>query len=240
MIRGRWVLLLAALFLARAAHAQLAVDRLWIDFDAGSSPRSDLLVRNESKDRYYITVSPAELVNPGTPAETRVEQADPDKLGLLVTPNRLILDPDDMRAIRIVALDQDRKADRVYRIRVSPEIGAIDAGEDAAADRSGSLKLLAAYDILVTLRPRDPRVDIVARRDGAQITLQNNGNTNALLFDGVSCPAGAKVGDAACIKVGAKRMFAGNSWVLHLKAVTDTLHFKQRISAALDPKDVTF
>ncbi len=59
--------LLSAVALAvvpRAAHAQLVVDRMIVDFSPGEPARQDILLQNKSKDRYYITVTPAEVVKP--------------------------------------------------------------------------------------------------------------------------------------------------------------------------------
>lgn len=182
-------LAMPSLIYAQPAHAQLAIDRLWVDFDSKGVPRSDLVVRNESKDRYYVTVSTFEITDAGTDKEQRVTIADPEKLGLLVTPNRLILDPGQMRAIRLVSLNSALTSDRVYRVSVIPQIGDL-ALEDTAPDSRGlAIKLLAAFDVLVTVRPDAQQRALVARRAGNMVTLANEGNSNILLLDGAICPA---------------------------------------------------
>lgn len=133
------------------ASAQLAIDRLWVDLDDSGAGRSDLVVRNESDDIYYITVTPAEITAPGTDAQKRETHADPEELGLLVTPNRLVLRPEEMRAIRIVSLNQDLETDRVYRVNITPQIGEISYDQEAVENRGLALKLLAAFDVLVTV-----------------------------------------------------------------------------------------
>ncbi|RYG79680.1 MAG: hypothetical protein EON59_15855, partial [Alphaproteobacteria bacterium] len=57
--------LLAAGFVPSTASAQLAIDRLWVDFEPGAASRSDLVIRNESADRYFITISPVEVLSAG-------------------------------------------------------------------------------------------------------------------------------------------------------------------------------
>ena len=47
------------------AYAQLAIDRLWVDFEPGAQPRADVVIRNESADSYYISVSTVEVADPG-------------------------------------------------------------------------------------------------------------------------------------------------------------------------------
>lgn len=241
------VLLLAGM--AMPARAQLAVDRLWVDFEPRSTPRADVIVRNESKDRYYITVTPSEIVNPGTDKEQRVEQADPEKLGLLVTPNRLILDPGAIRSIRIVSLNADLKSDRIYRVKISPEVGDIDT--PAAGDNHAvAIKILAAYDVLVTARPRNAKAQLVTTRGTDDLVIRNDGNTNILLFDGQLCPPGADdkaapdakpaEGKPACEGVGSHRIYPGASWDLKTQTAADSLHAKARSFASIDPKTVTF
>ncbi|HMN52590.1 MAG TPA: hypothetical protein PKC32_00205 [Sphingopyxis sp.] len=178
--------------LATPASAQLAIDRLWVDMGGGSVRRSDLVVRNESKDKYYITVATSEIVNPGTAQETREPGSNPEELGLLVTPGRMILEPGQMRAIRIVSLNQGLSKDRVYRVNVTPQIGELGAASAAPDSRGLAIKLLAAFDVLVTVRPEKGDATLVVHRDGNFLDLTSAGNSNVLLLDGKICPAAGK------------------------------------------------
>lgn len=181
--------MVCATALSAPASAQLAIDRLWVDMGAGSVPRSDLVVRNESKDKYYITVSTSEIVNPGSADEVRKPGSNPEELGLLVTPGRMILEPGQMRAIRIVSLNEGLAKDRVYRVNVTPQIGELGATSAAPDARGLAIKLLAAFDVLVTVRPEKDDATLAARRDGNFLDLSSTGNSNVLLLDGQICPA---------------------------------------------------
>jgi P pilus assembly chaperone PapD len=174
---------------AAPASAQLAIDRLWVDMGAGNVPRSDLVVRNESKDKYYITVATSEIVNPGTATEERKPGSNPEELGLLVTPGRMILEPGQMRAIRIVSLNKGLESDRVYRVNVTPQIGEVSATSEATESRGLALKLLAAFDVLVTVRPEKDSSTLSVHRDGNFLEMASTGNSNVLLLDGMICPA---------------------------------------------------
>ncbi len=183
---------LSATMLSTPAAAQLAIDRLWVDMGAGSVPRSDLVVRNESTDKYYITVTTSEILNPGTAEEKRQPGSNPEELGLLVTPGRMILEPGQMRAIRVVSLNKGLDRDRVYRVNVTPQIGEVSATSTAVESRGLALKLLAAFDVLVTVRPEKNEMVLAVRRDGNFLELSSQGNSNVLLLDGMVCPvAGA-------------------------------------------------
>jgi P pilus assembly chaperone PapD len=234
-------LLLSAGFVPAPASAQLAIDRLWVDFEPGAPNRSDLVIRNESADRYYITVSPVEVTSPGAADEQRVEKSDPEQLGLLVSPNRLVVDPGGMRAIRVVSLNEQVATDRVYRIRVTPQVGEIQADAPGADARGMTVKLLTAYDVLVTVRPPKPNAGVSATRAGNEVTIRNAGNTNTLLFDGVACSPGATPGAAEnCEDVGARRLYPANEWKITLKDPNAKLRFKERRYASSEPREVAF
>lgn len=236
---------------ATPASAQLAIDRLWVDFEPGTPKRADIVIRNESQDRYYITVAPVEISAPGGDGEQREQIADPEALGLLVSPNRLIVEPGGLRSIRLVSLNEALEKDRVYRVKVSPQVGEIESDNPGADARGVSVKLLTAYDLLVTARPAKPLAKLVTTRDGNSLTIANDGNTNTLLFEGWACPAGAKppAPDASgtqvavaggCAEVGARRIYPGNRWTLALPENTERVLFKERTLASADPRDVEF
>lgn len=183
--------------LPTAANAQLAIDRLWVDMDSSGVARSDFVVRNESKDKYYVTITTTEVVAPGTAEEKRVSIANPEELGLLVTPNRVILEPGQLRAFRIVSLNKNIASDRVYRVNVTPQIGSVSVQNANAENRGLAIKVLAAFDVLVTVRPKDNQPTLSVQRDGEFLTLSNPGNSNLLLLDGAVCPVAGTALSAA-------------------------------------------
>ena len=227
-----------------AAHAQLIVDRLIVDFMPGDPAREDILLQNQSKDRYYITITPAEVVKPGQPGSTEVTKTNPEDLGLLVTPNRLILEPGSSRSIRVVSLNGALTTDRIYRVLIEPQIGAI--ADQAGNDRTVALKILTAYEALVIVRPSKPEPHLVPSRTAAGLSLQNTGNSNTLVYDGLACPAAeAATGTAAaakpaCVKIPAHRMYAGNTWQVPLPHPTDKVTFVVQTGEAEDPQQVSY
>ena len=225
--------------LPSGARAQLAIDRLWVDFDAKTANRADVVIRNESKDRYYISVIPSEIVLPGATDEKRVEMADPEKLGLLVTPNRLVVEPGATRSIRLVSLNGELTTDRVYRVKVTPQVGDIVVAEAAANTRGLAVKVLAAYDVLVTVRPKGGKAAIVATRTGSELSLRNAGTSNVLLYDGLGCNAG-EASDTKCEKIGSRRLYPGNEWKITLADPAERVKFKQRLTIIGEPNEVTF
>jgi len=241
LLAGLLLMATAGAAMPTPAAAQLVVDRLVVDIVPGAPPREDILLQNQSKDRYYITVSPTEILNPGADTPTKVTKTNPEDLGLLVTPNRLILDPGASRSIRIVSLNGPLDADRIYRILIAPQVGALRPGATPEGTRAVALKILTAYEALVIVRPRRPEAHVVAVRTAEGLVLKNVGNTNALLFDGTACeanPAGG--GRPHCAVLPSHRMYAGSEWKVPLPHPSDVAAFQYQVSQSQDPRPVRY
>ncbi len=197
---------LAWLMCTQGAQADMSLDRSILTFDAHGSPRQDVEITNTGSENLYLETEILRVSQPGTDAETRERVLDPDAIDLLVTPARLIVPPGARRLLRVVNLGEPADVDRIYRINVRPVVGPLEAETTA-------VKVVIAYQLLVILRPVDPRPELAWERNGRQITFSNTGNSNVLLFNGVQCPPAG--GD--CVELNrAQRLYAGNSWTLEL------------------------
>ena len=202
--RGRpWHLglgLLAILAPLAPAGAELAVSQLIVELKPGPTRAQDIELHNESPDRSYVSVEPREIVDPGTSAERPVVSPDPEKLGILVSPRRLVLEPWQRRTLRIARVGPETAAERVYRVTVKPIVGEVE-GETG-------LKLLVGYDLLVLVRPATIRPALEASRSGSKLTMTNRGNSSVELIDGRQCDTAGR----DCAKLAGKRLYAGASW----------------------------
>ncbi|PQM28595.1 hypothetical protein CVO77_09130 [Sphingopyxis lindanitolerans] len=228
-----------AILYATTAQAQatgnLSIDKLWVEFSGEGTNRGDVLIRNDSKDRYYVTITTSEILNPGSAEETRVARADPEAAGLLVTPNRLILDPGVMRAIRIVSLNEAPQQDRIYRVLVSPEVASEAAAAPADKTSTLQIRLMAAYDILVVVRPKGAKPDLHADRSADKIILSNQGGTNILLSEMSACPAQLTEADATkCRHLDSVRLYAGQATTVGLQAPDEKIFLKTRTGPSDD------
>jgi P pilus assembly chaperone PapD len=186
-------LLVAGSAFATPSAAQLVVDRMWVDMRPDSAGREDLVLRNESTDRYYVSLVASEVLGAGTETEQRIEVADPEALGLLISPTRLILDPGASRAVRVVNIGQATAADRIYRLRITPQVTDVDAEAALPEGETGvNIRVLMAYDVLIVARPAEARPQIVTVAEPGAILLRNDGNTNTLLLNGEICPRNAR------------------------------------------------
>lgn len=197
----------AALTAAAPARAELVLSDLIVDLQPGKSTRDDVEVWNDSPDRAFVAVEPREILNASLPSQSTSQDPDPEKLGILVSPARMILEPGQRKLVRIAALTPSPDRERVYRVTVKPVVGAI------RSDASG-LKILLGYDVLVLVRPAQPVANVVARRNGRSLTFDNRGNVSVELVDGRQCAPN----NAQCTALPGKRLYAGASWAVKLQS----------------------
>ncbi|QDP20417.1 fimbrial biogenesis chaperone [Sphingomonas xanthus] len=182
------------------AAAEIVLSQLVLDIPATRPARQDIEIWNSGSERTYVSVTPAEMIEPGTAKERRLEQPDPEKLGLLVSPGRLILEPGQHKIIRVTPLDDASDRERVYRLTIRPEVGEV------TGDQTG-LKILVGYDVLALVRPDQPVHRLTGTWAGSQLKIRNDGNTSVELIGGRSCTAPNQ-----CTDVPGKRLYAGAEW----------------------------
>jgi P pilus assembly chaperone PapD len=196
----------AMLLLPAAAHANIVLSRVVIDIVPNGDTAQDIDVSNDGDEIAYVVIEPSEIVSPGLPGEKRVSIVDPAVGGLLVSPQRMILQPHEHKLIRVAAVAARGATDRIYRLTVKPVAGPVTAQVTA-------LKLLVGYDALVIYRPNAPVAKLVGQRSGNTLTLRNDGNTNLEVFEGKQCPSAAATG---CAELPSRRLYAGQSWTVPL------------------------
>lgn len=198
---------------AQPAMADLSVNLLIADLVQPNQMRQDILLSNGGDATIYVEVGVEELV-PVSDTEREPRQGSPDELGLLVTPNRLILEPGQRRPVRAVVLQRDADRERVYRITSKPAVGDIIPDQAPAKGQTSlTLNVTVAYQTILYVRPLSIREDLAAARQGDLLTFENRGNVSMLLDSGQQCPAAA--GDpAACEELPAKRVYPGKGWTV--------------------------
>lgn len=189
-----------------AAHADLALSQLVVELQAGKHDRQDVEVANTGPDAAYVEVAPRQILGSGTASESARSDPDPEKLGLLVSPTRLILQQGQRRLIRVATLAPTADREQVYRITVKPVVGKLSTAQSG-------LKLLVGYDMLVLVRPTVLNPLVSATRAGNALTIRNDGNVSVELDDGQQCDA-----DRHCTDLPGKRLYAGASWTQQLKS----------------------
>ena len=166
--------------LSGEARAELVLSQLVVELQPGKQSRQDLEVWNKGTDLTYVAVEPREIVGAGTPTESGRENPNPEELGLLVSPGRMVLEPGQRKLLRVAAIEMTGERERIYRVTVKPVVGQL------SSDKSG-LKILIGYDVLVIVRPTNPQPQLSWSRSGNFLVLRNAGNTSIELTDGKQC-----------------------------------------------------
>lgn len=198
--------LLAAL--TPLAQASMVLSNVIVHFEPGEPPREDIQIENNGDETLYIEVKPHVVHAPGTPDERRELIRNPRDSGLLVTPNRLVIGPGARKRLRLVNLDPDCPDERVYRVAVTPVVGEVSAAQSG-------LKVLIGYEVLVISQPQAPAAELVARRLGQTLHLENRGNTNVLMREGYQCQYDGQPRET-CTPLASRRLYPGNRWQLAL------------------------
>lgn len=223
---ARFALAAAALAGPQMARAEMVLSQVIVDFQPGASTSEDIEVWNAGEERIYVLAEPAEIVSAGLPDEQRIGNTDPAKLGLLVTPQRMVLEPGQRRMMRIASLVPQSDRERVYRVMVRPVVGK-------ASSSATALKVLVGYDMLVLQRPSAITGGLNASRAGKQLTIRNDSNTAQELFDGKQCD----VAGAACADLVAQRLYPGAVLVQELRYDTPVTY---QASTGSTAQSVTF
>jgi P pilus assembly chaperone PapD len=192
---------------AYQARAELVLSQLIVDLGATSRQRDDVEIWNNSDERTYVAIEPSEILNAGKSNQSRHQEPDPEKRGLLVSPTRMILEPGQRKNVRMARLGLDADRERVYRVTVKPVVGEL------AAENPG-LKVLVGYDVLVLVRPRGSHPLLTANRSGGSLVFRNDGNSSLELVDGKQCEAPSK----RCVDLPGKRLYSGAEWIPPLKS----------------------
>lgn len=217
------LMLVGILALTGEARAELALSQLVVELTPGDHGRADVEIWNNGPERVYVATEPREIINPGTPSESRKVDPDPEKLGLLVSPTQMILEPGQRRLLRIATLAPPSDVERVYRVTVKPVVGQL------SAPGSG-LKVLIGYDVLVIVRPRDMNPHVTGTRSGNRLTLKNDGDVSVELTDGKQCDAS---GDS-CMDLPGGRLYAKAQKTIEASADRQ-VQYKMKVGTTLIP-----
>jgi P pilus assembly chaperone PapD len=188
-------------FTLSSAKAGIVLSQLIVELQPGKQLKDDIEVWNDSPDRAYVAVEPREILHPGTADESVWKDPDPEKLGLLLTPTRMVLEPGQRKLIRLATLAPPSDNERIYRVTVKPVVGDLQA-------QSSGLKILVGYDVLVLVRPTVSSPNVSAVRSGRTLKFTNSGNASVELVDGRQCDSSR----LHCVDLPGKRLYAGASW----------------------------
>jgi len=196
----------------QSAWATMQLERNIIYFNPGEQPRADLWVTNPDDETLYVEVEVLEVRNPGTGQESRTPVRDPRTVDFLVTPNKFIIPPGNRKLIRFVNTGGHGDEERIFRVNLRPISPPMKATQHA-------IRLVVGYQVLALIAPVKPKPELLVSRTGNSLTVENRGNQNVLLRDGVQCVAAEDLKSRSperCETVPARRIYPGNLWSVEL------------------------
>lgn len=190
MMKGFRCLYLALVYVCFTSqtHAGIAVLPNLINIQANTTPRSDVTVINEGDEEAYIKITPHIIRNPGTKFEQKISIHNPEKYGLLVTPQQLIIPAKQQRLVRLMLTHPLTEEEQIYVIDIVPiprEI--IPLNTFTKSNKHIGLQMLVGYGVLTMVRPIHPQLDIRLQRIGRKLLLHNKGNANVELSNIKQC-----------------------------------------------------
>jgi P pilus assembly chaperone PapD len=201
--------LLPAGFISNA-YANLSANPIILIFSDGGQTRKDITLQNTGDRPQYLAVTAHRIVTPGQIPEELVADPNPNNVGLLVAPRRIVLNPGEQKIIRVIRLDETTSKEEAWRVHIKPVKVEIEATASIAMVQIG-------YKALVIARPKDAKANLIATRDGNMLSVKNTGNSNALLRDGLQCDEAG----LACEKITGKRLWPGGEWQTELPFNTE-------------------
>jgi len=208
------MLLLAVV--AGSAHATMVVDRTILTFSPGDLPRQDITVTNPDTENLYLEVTVLEVTDPGTEQETREAVKDPESIGLIAAPQRLMIAPGARHNIRLVNLNGHSEKEKVFRVNITPT-------PPPAKTEGMAIRVLVAYQLLIFVEPQVPKEKLQVVRNGQFLQIINKGNINVMLTNGQQCTTPQQ---ESCQPVEGKRLYPGNELRLSLPAAAGPVFFR--------------
>jgi P pilus assembly chaperone PapD len=154
-------------------------------FEPGAAAETTVTVTNSGTGKAFVVTRVREVMARGETDEKLREDPNPETLGLIASPGRMVLETGERRGVRIVPTGPAINDDRVWRVLVSEVAGKVKDGQSGVA-------FLLAYDILIIKRPDDARVAVSGKRAGKELTLTNSGNSFGMVTEVRHCPSGGE------------------------------------------------
>ena len=120
-VRGAATWLLALSFAAAPAKADMVLSDIIVDLQAPDQMRHDIEVWNSGEEPLFVEIKAMQVMEPAGDETIREELVDPRTAGLLASPKRLAIAPDERKRVRLVARKVPTEEDLVYRVAFVPK-----------------------------------------------------------------------------------------------------------------------
>jgi len=194
------------------SHAAISVTPMIVTFKSSEMPRQDVMVFNRGKHTAYVTITPYQILNPGSKHRTKIRIHDPGKSGLLVTPHNLVISPGGVQRARLILTKPHDQTEHIYQIVFAPLSGKLVPGKTNTLPKKVEVgvHIILAYGVMAFVEPINIHKKLIVTRHGKTLVVRNTGNVSIILAGGKQCKR------HRCHTIKAHRLYAGNTWRVKL------------------------
>ncbi|WP_456311378.1 pilus assembly protein [Serratia proteamaculans] len=173
-------------------------------------------VRNVGDAPLYLSVMVVKVMNPGLSPEKKVPLHDLPQPGMLASPDKLMLGPNQSRNIRLISLEEPTQ-EALYRVYIVPvrEMKV----ENAPTDKiTAPVSVAIGYGVLVRHMPLPgkQKSDWTYRCENGGITLTNTGNVRVRMSELQVSPAIRDKSGAVGLFPGVPQVIKGNKVTMNV------------------------
>lgn len=214
MFKTIWpFMLLAVLTTSLSARADGELMVLPASLKLFNSHEQTVKVRNVGDGTLYLSVMLMKVENPGLMPEKKINLHEMATPGMLATPEKMTLGPNQSRAIRLTSLEEPAH-ESLYRLYITP-VKSLKV-EGAPEDKiTAPMSFSVGYGVLVRHMPPPAKQQSAWTYQcaGGNITLVNTGNVRVRMSDVKVAPA--KKGISVGLFPGTPQTFKGHEMTLN-------------------------
>lgn len=134
--------------------ASIGVSPMKVEFDPlHDITTQDITVTNEDNTKItYVDVTPFLVKKFGT-KEKNIAIKNPKDLGLLVSPQKLVIPAKQSRFVRVTSLNLCPKDKKIYQLVIKPAYGDLVLAQQPSTKKNLALKLVVGYGVKIVVNP---------------------------------------------------------------------------------------
>lgn len=196
--------------------SQIYVDNTIINIKSKEEAKTVSIKKINNQKNVYVSTFLREIKNPNEKSEYCLSFAESKKckrvdnvedLGLITTPNKLVLGDKSFKKIRIYNLNENLSSEKVYRLEILP----VNNKKLESKNNHLALKIQMGYEVLIIVEPEKLKYSFNYKLEGNKLKINNSGNVNILFFEGKEC------NKEICRDLEVKRIYAGGHYNYDLK-----------------------
>ncbi|QGU89365.1 pilus assembly protein [Erwinia sorbitola] len=218
MLKKIWMVVLgSALLASMPAQAEGELMVLPASTKLFNAHEKSIKVRNVGDAPLYLSVMVEKVTNPGLSPEKKVKLRDIPNPGMLASPDKITLGPNQARDLRLISLGEP-KEEVLYRVYIMP-VKSLTV-EQAPADKiTAPLSVSIGYGVLVRHMPAPDKQKSgwSHRCENGGITLTNTGNVRVRFSEIQVSPSGKSQPTAIGLFPGVPQVVKGKKITMNVE-----------------------